>query len=47
MDHFIVEVNGRRGELALFWASIININLVSYFHSHIEVNVLDCDNCPI
>lgn len=40
-DHFVVEPDGRCGRLALFWASNININLISYFGSHIEINMLD------
>lgn len=47
VDHFVVDSEARHGGLALFWTSNINTNLVLYYWSHIEANVLDCDNRPI
>lgn len=43
MNRFVVEAEGCSGGLALFWTSNININMVFFSRSYIEVNIFDYD----
>lgn len=46
-DRFVVDASGCHGGLVLFWSLDMNINILSYFHSHIEVTILNYGNHPL
>lgn len=41
LHRFVVDYNARRGGFVLFWNAKLNINVVSYLLSHIEIIVFD------
>lgn len=41
---FFVPTIGRKGGLALFWATTTHVELVSYFNNHIHVRISMHDN---
>lgn len=45
-NHFVVDSNGRWGELVIFWSDNMKVQVLSYSLSHIEVIILNSFNHP-